>query len=152
MNWFFHPAAECLCIACSERRCSQRTPVRHGMLDSVAYASALHRYQLTLHPHFVCITPCGISPVNQAQHFSESITKPLQLQLSKIGIFHSCKISYIFDWWCWHFKPCLLAGWAGRENTKKRGGINFSERFFKGTNESCCFKNSIDYISIAHIL
>lgn len=31
-------------------------------------------------------------------------------------------------------------------------GINFSEIFFKGTNESQCFKNSSDCTSIAHVL
>lgn len=43
----------------------------------------------------------------------------------------------------------LSAGW---ENAEQQGEL-ISQRFFsKGTNESWCFKNSLDYTSIAHIL
>lgn len=57
-KWFFYTALECLCIASSEHCCSQRTLTGHSVLDSAVHASALHRYQPKLHPHFVSVIAC----------------------------------------------------------------------------------------------
>lgn len=117
-------------------------------------AGASHRYLPKLHLHIVHITPHQhiLGVLGPALFFwiplllnlcSYSWTKQEFSILARFSTF-----------WLVMLAPQTLSALRLNRMGEHRAvrGINFSEIFFKGTNESQCFKNSSDCTSIAHIL